>query len=72
MTEASRAWAEQARYDLETASAMLSSGRYLYVVFCGQQAVEKALKALIVERTGEMPPRLHNLPKLAEEGRGRD
>ncbi len=67
MTEASRAWAEQARYDLETASAMLTSRRYLYVVFCCQQAVEKALKGLIVERTGEMPPRLHNLPKLAEE-----
>ncbi|MCC7291748.1 MAG: HEPN domain-containing protein [Phycisphaerales bacterium] len=39
----------------------------MYGVFCCQQAVEKALKALIVERTGEMPPRLHNLPRLAEE-----
>lgn len=67
MREASRPWAEQARYDLDTAGAMLSSGRYLYVVFCCQQAVEKALKALIVVRTGEMPPRLHNLPRLAED-----
>jgi HEPN domain-containing protein len=28
--------------------------------------VEKGLKALIVERTGEFPPRIHNLPRLAQ------
>jgi len=59
-------WTEQARYDLETARAMLESGRYLYVVFCCQQAIEKALKAVIVRKTGESPPRLHNLLRLAE------
>ncbi len=59
-------WVEQARYDLETARAMQQSGRYLYVVFCCQQAVEKALKALIVQETSDFPPRLHNLPRLAE------
>ena len=65
LTPAER-WTEQARYDLDTARAMLDSGRYLYVLFCCQQAVEKTLKGLIVEKTGEFPPRLHNLPKLAE------
>lgn len=59
-------WAEQARYDVETARAMLSSGRYLYVLFCCQQAVEKMLKGLIAKRTEEFPPRLHNLVRLAE------
>lgn len=59
-------WAEQARYDLDTARAMLDSGRYLYVVFCCQQAVEKMLKAVIAERSGQCPPRLHNLLRLAE------
>ena len=49
-------WIEQSTYDLETARAMLTSGRYLYVLFCCQQAVEKTLKALIVHRTGEFPP----------------
>lgn len=58
-------WTERAQYDLETARAMLQAGRYLYVVFCSQQAVEKALKGLIVLRTGETPPRLHNLARLA-------
>ena len=51
MTSASDRWAEQARYDLETAQAMMESGRYLYVLFCCQQAVEKMLKALIANQT---------------------
>jgi len=59
-------WAEQSRYDLETGRAMLDSGRYLYVLFCCQQAVEKMLKAVIAERSGQCPPRLHNLRRLAE------
>ncbi len=58
-------WVEKAEYDLETARAMLESKRYIYVLFCCQQAVEKMLKAVYVKRTGEIPPRLHNLLRLA-------
>lgn len=39
---------EQAEYDLETARAMLDAGRFLYILFCCQQAIAKALKALII------------------------
>ena len=66
MDDVSRQWAERAQYDLDTADVMFKAGRYLYVLFCCQQAVEKVLKALIVKRTGELPPRIHNLPRLAE------
>ncbi|MFH0809810.1 MAG: HEPN domain-containing protein [Pseudomonadota bacterium] len=59
-------WAEQARYDLDTAKAMFDSGRYLYVLFCCQQAAEKMLKALIAMRTEELPPRIHQLVRLSE------
>lgn len=59
-------WAEQARYDLGTARAMWDAGRYLYVVFCCQQAVEKAIKAIIAKQTNEFPPRIHALIRLAE------
>ena len=45
---------------------MFKAGRYLYVLFCCQQAVEKALKSVIVKKTGELPPRIHNLLRLAE------
>ena len=58
-------WSEQAAYDFETAEAMYSTGRWLYVLFCCQQAVEKILKSLIALRTQETPPRLHNLMRLA-------
>ena len=40
MGETEQGWVDQAQYDLETAHAMLASGRYLYVLFCCQQAVE--------------------------------
>lgn len=34
MEAAARHWAEQARYDLDTARAMFDPGRFLYVLFC--------------------------------------
>ncbi|OHB62852.1 MAG: hypothetical protein A2Y76_03255 [Planctomycetes bacterium RBG_13_60_9] len=66
MDDLSRQWAERAQYDLDTADAMFKAERHLYVLFCCQQAVEKALKAVIVKKTGELPPRIHNLLRLAE------
>lgn len=66
MIDAVKRWADRAEYDLETARALLASKRYLYVLFCCQQSIEKALKAVIVSKTGELPPRIHNLPRLAE------
>ena len=58
-------WLEKAQYDIDTARAMLKTERYVYVIFCCQQAIEKSLKAIIADRTKEMPPRLHNLLELA-------
>ena len=59
-------WADQARYDLETADAMLKAGRYLYVLFCCQQAVEKVAECSHCPKDGRIPPRVHNLVRLAE------
>ena len=66
MSDVPELWMDKARYDLDTAHDMFQAGRYLYVLFCCQQAVEKALKGLIARKTGEFPPRLHNLIRLAE------
>ena len=66
MSDVAQSWAEQSQYDLVTARAMLESERYLYVLFCCQQSVEKALKALIVRQAGGFPPRIHNPLQLAE------
>ena len=66
MNETVQSWLERSSYDLDTAKAMLKTGRYFYVLFCCQQALEKALKAVMVQRTDTMPPRIHNLLSLAE------
>lgn len=58
-------WLERAKYDLETAKAMLDAGRYIYVAYTCQQAVEKILKAIIAQKGKENMP-IHNLNRLAE------
>ncbi len=58
-------WIEIAEYDFTTAEAMLKTGRYFYVAFMCQQALEKMLKALIVLKTNKYPPRVHKLEFLA-------
>ena len=59
-------WLEHSKYDLDTAKAMFDSGRYLYVTFMCQQAIEKLLKAIITIKKEETPPKIHNLSRLAE------
>jgi len=61
-----RLWVDASRYDLETAKALLESRRYLYVLFMCQQCLEKLLKAQVMARTVELPPRIHGLVRLAE------
>jgi HEPN domain-containing protein len=61
-------WLKQAEENLKDARAMLRSRRYLFACFACQLAVEKALKAIIVEKTGALPPRRHNLLELAKTG----
>jgi len=58
-------WIEISDYDLETARAMLKTGRLLYVGFMCHQAVEKILKACIVHLKNAIPPLSHNLSLLA-------
>ena len=55
-------WFKLALYDLETAKAMFETGRYRYVPFMCQQAIEKALKGIISEKMN--PPRIHDLVRL--------
>lgn len=54
-------WESKATYDLETARAMLQTGRYLYVAFMSQQAIEKLVKGLYVLYIDREPTRTHNI-----------
>lgn len=57
-------WLETSEYDLNTAEHLLSTGRYLYVIFICQLSIEKMLKALYCEDTGKLPPKTHDLVYL--------
>ena len=54
-------WESKAIYDLETARAMQNTGRYNYVVFMAQQAIEKIVKGLYVLFLEREPARTHNI-----------
>jgi HEPN domain-containing protein len=58
-------WLETAVYDLETGKTLLRSKRYPYALFFGHLALEKTLKALVVQHTGEHAPFTHSLIMLA-------
>lgn len=62
-----RQWLEIAHEDYDVAGIVLEKGKYLYSVFMCQQAVEKAIKALYQHKFTEVPPRKHDLIRLADE-----
>lgn len=60
-------WTELSDYDLETAEAMLTSGRYLYVGFMCHQSIEKIFKAHHSLNSDKPSPFSHNLSFLAKK-----
>jgi HEPN domain-containing protein len=52
-------------YDIDTAKAMLQTGRLIYAIFMCQQSLEKCFKALLAHKDKEVIP-IHNLRRLAE------
>ena len=57
-------WWDIAQYDLETAQAMFDAGRWLYVVFMCQQAIEKLCKGLYLLFIDDDVPRIHDINSL--------
>jgi len=68
MTPEAKEWLKQAKENMKDARAMLRARRYVFAAFACHLAMEKGLKAVIVERTGAPPPRRHNLIELAGIG----
>lgn len=60
-------WWRQAEADLETARVTFDAGRYYAASWFCQQAAEKGLKALFIERNGPDIPKIHDLESLGEE-----
>ncbi|MBR0272896.1 MAG: HEPN domain-containing protein [Bacteroidaceae bacterium] len=59
-------WIDIADYDLETAEAMYTTRRWLYVAFMCHQVIEKTLKAFWCGTMPEDPPYTHNHMRLAD------
>lgn len=58
-----KAWFNQGLYDLQAANLSLENGFNEWAAYQAQQAVEKALKAVLVH-AGWRAPRMHKLPVL--------
>ena len=61
-----RAWLEYAEADRHSAYNAMRADDYRDVVFHCHQAAEKALKAVVVHRTGQRSPYVHNLRQLLD------
>ena len=59
------AWRKDAMGDMEVAGVILRNGRYAYALFTAHLAIEKLLKVFIMAKSSELPPRIHNLSRLA-------
>lgn len=59
-------WLDIADYDIDTAEAMFTTERWLYVAFMCHQAIEKTLKAYWCSTQLNDPPYTHNHMRLAD------
>ena len=66
MNEVVSNWVRSSRYDIKTAEALYISRRYVYVIFMCHLAVEKALKAVVLDRRKKSAPKTHDLVRLVE------
>ncbi len=61
-------WIKQAQSDLESAEKTLEIKKFYVSAFLSQQAVEKALKAYIINEKGELI-KTHSVSKLSREAK---
>lgn len=60
-------WLESAKHDLDTAESLLGLSKFDWSLFIGHLVIEKTLKAIFVNKNdNKVPPKTHNLLKLAE------
>ena len=60
-------WLDSAENDWAAAENLFASGKYDWCLFIGHLVLEKILKALFVQdNNNQLPPKTHNLIKLAK------
>jgi HEPN domain-containing protein len=56
----------QAESDLRNAKLLFENEAYDLVAFLSHQIAEKAIKAYLIKKKNELPPKTHNLKELAD------
>ena len=59
-------WRKGSEEDLEVAERLLQMRKLRHGMFFAHLAVEKMLKAHVVNRTKSIPPKIHNLERLGK------
>jgi HEPN domain-containing protein len=59
-------WATTADHDFSTIGILFKAGKYAESLFFGHLVLEKILKALVVAKTEEQAPKIHDLIRLTE------
>lgn len=59
-------WVQQAEIDLKSAEKNFEGEIYYVCAFLCQQAIEKIMKAVFMNKTKNSPPNIHNLRELGE------
>ena len=62
-------WLKSAAHDMEVADTLFQNQKYDWCLFIGHLVIEKVLKAFYVRDKEEIPPKIHNLVRLAESTR---
>lgn len=61
-------WIKGAEEDFAAAKSLMQKGHIRQCLFFAHLAIEKMLKAHVVCKTKDIPPRIHNLIRLGEIG----
>jgi HEPN domain-containing protein len=59
-------WVTSGEEDFAAAKSLLEKGHFRHCLFFAHLAIEKMLKAHVTRKTSDIPPRTHNLLRLAE------
>jgi HEPN domain-containing protein len=59
-------WKAGSQEDIEVAEMLCEQGRFRHGLFFAHLAIEKMLKAHVTRQTANVPPKIHNLSRLAE------
>ena len=59
-------WVTSSDEDFAAAESLLEKGHLRHCLFFAHLAIEKMLKAHVTKQTKDIPPRIHNLVRLAE------